>query len=38
LELLQPAFNVSGRVVNRPVNDVGVSCPLVSVLVSVAFN
>src|ERR1039458_10681732 len=25
LELLQPAFKVSGRVVNRPVNDVGVT-------------
>src|ERR1017187_2900911 len=25
LELLQPAFNVSSRVINRPVNDVGVT-------------
>src|ERR1017187_271571 len=25
LELLQPAFKVSGRVINRPVNDVGVT-------------
>ena len=25
LELLQPAFKVSSRVINRPVNDVGVT-------------